>query len=247
MRKVDYTDHVNIEVNTLPTISVVDGLLSFRSVKEFAETAKVISLSSDGVVNEHMRGSGFQSMWMDYSSIMDRLEADDLSTIEDILTIDELKRMNVDDGSVLPRNSTRMFASLIDKNGYFLVDGNLNYLSDNEHAYVPGIDYEGLKKVVLSQPTSEISGANYIAQRTSQDAESTEVADKRLANCRGFTSRITNIEDQVQNNNRRLVLQYYTTVLSQGPQIDLEFTFMLHQWSVAKLSPSQPMIPDVWP
>jgi hypothetical protein len=136
--------------------------------------------------------------------------------------------MNVDDGSVLPRNSTRMFASLIDKDGYFLVDGNLNYLSDNEHAYVPGIDYEGLEKVILSQSISEISGANYTAQRTSQDTESTEAANKRLANCRGFTSRITNIEDQVQNNNRRLILQYYTTILSQGPQIDLRFTFMLH-------------------
>jgi hypothetical protein len=226
--KADYTNSDDVELNILPTIPVVDNLLSFRSIEEFAETAKVISLNSDGVVNEHMRESGFQSMWMDYSSIMDRLEADDLSTIEDILTIDELKRMNINDGSVLPRNSTRMFASLIDKGGYFIVDGNLNYLSDNEHAYVPGIDYEGLKKVILSQSTSEIPGANYTAQRISKGSESTDVASKWLANCTGFTARFTNLEETVQNNNRRLTLQYYTTILSQGPQNNLTFTFMLH-------------------
>ena len=192
-----------------PTVVVEDDMLSFTSVDDFIDALKTVSESSDDEVEGIMHSLNFSSLWMEYYSIMSRIEANPTVSAEQQLLASEAERYFLDDEMLVPFNSSRMFASLLNREGKVLINNELHYFSDKAHVLVKDRSEATLEQVLSEQSAGSLVGVAYTPQYLSPSAIKL-INEKSLSNC--IQNDFTNLQDEVKNNNRRMNLEYKSNV-----------------------------------
>lgn len=168
-----------------PDVVVEDGLLSFITINDFLRASMILSKRTDLELINWNTNLGFESLYSEYSDVMDRFEQLEIKRPElpDFLTQDEATRYIVelvDDAFMVKRNfSPRGMANLVNTENLVLIGGNLHYFTDDVHIVVIGRDYQKMKQAIVSGEGNENDGIYY----TQQPQDSFSKTQQKFQNC----------------------------------------------------------------
>lgn len=161
-------------------VSVVDGVLSFASVKDFRVAVNVFAKATD---EEYLTWSntisGFSPQFIRYQELVEMMERrEGALTIEDLTKADRQFVRIDEEGRPSLRFPSRTYARILNYEGKVLIDGDLNIFNESYHMMIDQADPEKLNQGLATLTTDFQAGI--IVENVEIIDESGSITDQKV-------------------------------------------------------------------
>ena len=144
--------------------TVEDGMLSFATIKAFDQAVELAAEGSDEALNTYYAEIGYTSMYQYYTSVRDRLEANEAPFAEQMTSAERDYFLGEEEGDFLPPMKSKVFSQIINKEGLVLIADQLHFFSSEAHVLVADKDKSILPNVLRTKESDLENGVIYTLQ-----------------------------------------------------------------------------------
>ncbi len=152
-------------------IDVIDGVLSFRELEDFALALKAVSGLSRDEKDSWQESNQFTSLGSRYRYIQDQINLNPNTEGSNFISQDEQHLFYFDDANTLMTHAPDLLiAELLSPEGFVFIEGNLNAFNFAFHAIVKNEpSFEKMHQLIASESSSPLEGLYYFPKQPQRE------------------------------------------------------------------------------